>query len=82
MEPKILGVQIVLSIIIVISGAYLVSYVEIETEMLGQVPIFTATKPFALPGYILLFIGLANLFISVALLIGIVLIREAKVPPS
>jgi len=82
MKTEVLVIEIIFSIIIIISGAYLVSYVEIGTETLGGISIPTATKPYELPGYIFLLVGAIMLVISVVLLVGIVLIREAKASPS
>jgi len=82
MEIKTLGILIVLSVIFIISGAYLASYVEIGTETLYGYPIPTVTNPYHLLGSILLLVGVIMLGISAVLLVGTLLIREAKTPPS
>lgn len=74
METKTLGIMIALSIVLIISGVFLMSYTTI-----GTIP-YTITYPYQLPGVALVAVGGILLSISLVLLVGIVLIREAKAP--
>lgn len=69
------------SIVLIILGAYLVSYTTIEMKTVGYVSIPTITNPYHFLGIALLVAGGVLLAISLVLLVGIVLIREAKAPP-
>jgi hypothetical protein len=81
METKTLGVLVALSFVLIVVGAYLRSYSTIGTTTISGISIpTTVTWPYSIPGNILLGIGVILLIISAALLVGTLLIREAKTP--